>query len=129
MTEYATRSIYQVCITNGPGQVPPACATQRPGSIFDKIFMYLVKRRLENIEELVAEGALIGFHLSLAHLSHQLVPTQEVPLVGNVQQKLERSIRLLQQKASISTKEISRWRDLARNAYDTGKSLFFRKRF
>ena len=45
-----------------------------------------------------------------------------------VQQKLERSIRLLQQKASSSTKEISRWRDLARNAYDTGKSLFFRKK-
>ena len=45
-----------------------------------------------------------------------------------IQQKLERSIRLLQQKASNSTKEISRWRDLARNAYDTGKSLFFRKK-
>ena len=45
-----------------------------------------------------------------------------------VQQKLERSIRLLQQKASNSTKEISRWRDLARYAYDSGKSLFFRKK-
>ena len=45
-----------------------------------------------------------------------------------VQQKLERSIRLLQEKASSSTKKVSGWRDRFRNAYDTGKSLFFRKK-
>ena len=45
-----------------------------------------------------------------------------------VQQKIERSIRLLKQQASNSSKKISGWRDLARNAYDTGKSLFFRKK-
>ena len=45
-----------------------------------------------------------------------------------VQQKLERSIRLLQEKATSSTKKVSGWRDRLRNAYDTGKSLFFQKR-
>ena len=45
-----------------------------------------------------------------------------------VQQKLERSIRLLKQQASNSSKKISGWRDFTRNAYDTGKNLFFRKR-
>ena len=43
-------------------------------------------------------------------------------------QKLERSIQLLQEQASRSTKKVSGWRDLARNAYHTGKSLFFRKK-
>ncbi len=45
-----------------------------------------------------------------------------------IQQKLERSIRLLKQQASNSSKKVSGWRDFARNAYDTGKSLFFRKK-
>ena len=45
-----------------------------------------------------------------------------------VQQKIERSIRLLKQQASNSSKKVSGWRDFARNAYDTGKSLFFRKK-
>ena len=46
-----------------------------------------------------------------------------------IQRKLERTIRLLQEKASNSTKKVSGWRDRLRNAYDTGKSLFFRKKF
>ena len=46
-----------------------------------------------------------------------------------VQQKIERSIKMLQEQASSSTKKVSGWRDKFRNAYDTGKSLFFRKRF
>ena len=45
-----------------------------------------------------------------------------------IQQRLERSIRLLQEKASHGAKKVSGWRDLTRNAYDTGKSLFFRKK-
>ena len=45
-----------------------------------------------------------------------------------VQQKIERSIRMLQAQASNSSKKVSGWRDFARNAYDTGKSLFFRKK-
>ena len=44
------------------------------------------------------------------------------------QKKLERSIQLLQQQASRGTKKVSGWRDFARNAYHTGKSLFFRKK-
>ena len=45
-----------------------------------------------------------------------------------IQRKLERSIKMLQEQASNSTKKVSGWRDFARNAYDTGKNLFFRKR-
>ena len=45
-----------------------------------------------------------------------------------IQKRLERSIRLLQEKASRSTKKVSGWRDKFRNAYDTGKNLFFRKK-
>ena len=44
-----------------------------------------------------------------------------------IQEKLERSIRLLEGSSSI-TKKISGWRDLARNAYNTGKGFFFRKK-
>ena len=44
-----------------------------------------------------------------------------------VGEKLERSIRLLEGTPNYS-KKVSGWRDLARNAYDTGKSLFFRKK-
>ena len=43
-------------------------------------------------------------------------------------EQLRRSIQLLE-GASPITKKVSRWRDFARNAYDTGKSLFFRKKF
>ena len=46
-----------------------------------------------------------------------------------VQQKIERSIKMLQEQASSSTKKVSGWRDKFRNAYDTGKSIFFRKKF
>ena len=42
-------------------------------------------------------------------------------------QKLERSIRLFERTSPI-TQKISGWRDFARNAYDTGKSLFFQKK-
>ena len=45
-----------------------------------------------------------------------------------VQQKIERSIRMLQEQASNSSKKVSGWRDRLRNAYDTGKSLFFQKK-
>ena len=41
--------------------------------------------------------------------------------------QLERSIRLLEGPSTI-TKKVSGWRDKFRNAYDTGKSLFFRKK-
>ena len=41
--------------------------------------------------------------------------------------RLRKAIQLLE-GTSISPKKISGWRDLARNAFDTGKSLFFRKR-
>ena len=46
-----------------------------------------------------------------------------------IQRKLERTIRLLQEKASNSSKKVFGWRDRLRNAYDTGKSIFFRKKF
>lgn len=45
-----------------------------------------------------------------------------------IQQGLERSIRLLEGTTSPVVKGISGWRDIARNAYYTGKSLFFRKK-
>ena len=41
-------------------------------------------------------------------------------------EQLRRSVQLLE-GASPITKKVSGWRDFARNAYDTGKSLFFRK--
>ena len=43
-------------------------------------------------------------------------------------EQLRRSVQLLEGTSPI-TKKISGWRDFARNAYDTGKSLFFRKKF
>ncbi len=45
-----------------------------------------------------------------------------------IQQKLERSIRLLEGTPTI-TKKISGWRDFVRDTYNTGKSFFFRKKF
>ena len=42
-------------------------------------------------------------------------------------EQLRRSVQLLEGTSPIA-KKVSRWRDLARNAYDTGKSLFFQKR-
>ena len=71
------------------------------------------RKKLRRVDETTAE-----FNLLVQRTTKRIA----------IQQKLERSIRLLQQKASNSTKEISRWRGLARNAYDTGKSLFFRKK-
>ena len=57
------------------------------------------------------------------------VQTSFLPGENNtVQQKIERSIRMLQEQASNSSKKVSGWRNFARNAYDTGKSLFFRKK-
>ena len=44
-----------------------------------------------------------------------------------IQQKLERSIRLLERPSS-SIEKISGWGDLVRNAYNTGKSIFLRKK-
>ena len=46
-----------------------------------------------------------------------------------IQQRLERSIQLFQEQASRGTQKVSGWRNFARNAYDTGKGLFFRKKF
>ena len=43
-------------------------------------------------------------------------------------ERLRDSIQLLEGTSPIA-KKISGWRDFARNAYDTGKSLFFRKKF
>ena len=43
-------------------------------------------------------------------------------------EQLRRSVQLLEGTSPI-TKKVSRWRDFARNAYDTGKSLFFRRKF
>ena len=45
-----------------------------------------------------------------------------------VGEQLRRSVQLLEGTSPI-TKKISGWRDFARNAYDTGKSLFFRGKF
>ena len=42
-------------------------------------------------------------------------------------ERLRDSIQLLEGPSTI-TKKVSGWRDFARNAYDTGKSLFFRKK-
>ena len=42
-------------------------------------------------------------------------------------EQLRRSVQLLEGTSPIA-KKVSGWRDLARNAYDTGKSLFFRKK-
>ena len=42
--------------------------------------------------------------------------------------RIRRRIQMLEGTSPI-IKKVSGWRDLARNAYDTGKSLFFRKRF
>ena len=42
-------------------------------------------------------------------------------------EQLRRSVQLLE-GASPITKKVSGWRDFVRNAYDTGKSLFFQKR-
>ena len=42
--------------------------------------------------------------------------------------QLERSIRLLERPSS-NIEKISGWGDLVRNAYDTGKSIFLRKKF
>ena len=44
-----------------------------------------------------------------------------------IRDRLRRAVQLLE-GTPISPKKISGWRDLARNAYDTGKSLFFQKR-
>ena len=44
-----------------------------------------------------------------------------------IRDRLRRAVQLLE-GTPISPKKISGWRDLARNAYDTGKSLFFRKK-
>ena len=44
-----------------------------------------------------------------------------------LRKQLGRSIRLLE-GTPISPKKISGWRALVRNAYDTGKGLFFRKK-
>ena len=44
-----------------------------------------------------------------------------------ISERLERSIQLLERPSPIIEK-ISGWGDFARNAYDTGKSLFFRKK-
>ena len=41
--------------------------------------------------------------------------------------RLRKAVQLLE-GTPISPEKISGWRDLARNAYDTGKSLFFRKK-
>ena len=43
-------------------------------------------------------------------------------------EQLRRSVQLLEGTSPIA-KKVSRWRDFARNAYDTGKSLFFRRKF
>ena len=45
-----------------------------------------------------------------------------------VGEQLRRSIQLLE-GASPITEKVSRWGDFVRNAYDTGKSLFFRRKF
>ena len=45
-----------------------------------------------------------------------------------LRERLRDSIQLLEGPSTI-TKKVSGWRDFARNAYDTGKSLFFRKKF
>ena len=45
----------------------------------------------------------------------------------DIRKQLRRSIRLLEGPSTI-TKKVSGWRDKFRNAYDTGKSLFFRKK-
>ena len=43
-------------------------------------------------------------------------------------ERLRDSIQLFEGSSPVA-KKISGWRDFARNAYDTGKSLFFRKKF
>jgi len=45
-----------------------------------------------------------------------------------LRERIRNSIRLLEGTSSYP-KKISGWRDFARDTYDTGKSLFFRKRF
>ena len=45
-----------------------------------------------------------------------------------IRDRFRKVVQLLE-GTPISPKKISGWRDLARNAYDTGKSLFFRKKF
>ena len=44
-----------------------------------------------------------------------------------ISERLERSIQLLE-RPSPFVKKISGWGDFVRNAYNTGKSLFFQKR-
>ena len=44
-----------------------------------------------------------------------------------LRERLRNSIQLLE-GTPISPKKISGWRDIVRNAYHTGKSLFFRKK-
>ena len=46
----------------------------------------------------------------------------------SLRERLIESVQLLEGTSPI-IKKISRWRNFARNAYDTGKSLFFRKKF
>ena len=43
-------------------------------------------------------------------------------------EQLRRSVQLLDGTSPI-TKKVSGWRNFARNAFDTGKNLFFQKRF
>jgi len=45
-----------------------------------------------------------------------------------LRERLRRAVQLLEGTASPVAKRVSGWRDLARNAYYTGKSLFFRKK-
>ncbi len=71
------------------------------------------RKKLRRVDETTAE-----FNLLVQRTTKRIA----------IQQKLERSIRLLQQQASNSSKKVSGWRTLARNAYDTGKSLFFRRK-
>ena len=44
-----------------------------------------------------------------------------------LRKRLRDSIQLFEGSSPVA-KKISGWRDFARNAYDTGKSLFFQKR-
>ena len=71
------------------------------------------RKKLRRVDETLTE-----FDLLIQRTKHRIT----------IGQKLERSIRLFQEQASRGTKKVSGWRDLARNTYDTGKSLFFRKK-
>ena len=45
----------------------------------------------------------------------------------NLRAQIRDTIRLFERTSPVVEK-VSAWRDFARNAYDTGKSLFFRKK-